>query len=1272
MRMKKKSRCITAVLLSLCMVAVMPGIAAVGGTAIESTGLYEHHIGYAEDSGYAESQSCSHTKHMEACYTERLICGYILDEEEAPEQTASESDADIFHEHTWECHVLDCPHERGVHDETCGYREEMPDSPNLFAINDRFVADGISYKEIGSDQAQVIDGESASGEVVIPETVTDSNTGKSYTVISIGNKAFYQNREIETITFPDTITEIGNFAFWQCSGLKGTLELPDQLESIGERAFNECTGFSGKLELPSTLQTIGDFAFHGCENFTEELSLPDNILSIGEEAFLGCTGFTNHSVMLPKSLQSIGKSAFGELRCNTLDYEVALLAFYSGHTIFWRDQIFQGNTVTFDSDNLKFEIITGKQREVKVVSPLQDSGTLTIPETVEYNERTYTVTVIGAFAFSEKNKFTGGLKLPASLQSIEDGGFYACTGLTGNLELPANLQNIGRGAFGGCIGFDGELRLPDSIENIGSKAFEDCDGISSIHVGSGIKTIGMDAFPAGTPLATDSPRVQLLLVRYLDMESLPLVSWNGKEDVLPGAIVMVDRDITLSGNITVGEEAKITISPEATVTVEGALVNHGTIINHGTITVNGGGSMETADGVFHNFGMLDGNGQLPDESSYNHKKAAVTLEVSEENPAYGTDVALTVAITEEALPKVNALSRLSAEAPPKTVFIYCDGKEIGKAVIEDEGEKKATFPIAWENEIWTIGSHIITAKYTGSNDQLLPSESQEVMLNIKKGNQPRAQAPTVKGEPVETTVTLNTQIGQMYLFTETGDTPDTSSGTWEKAEEDTLSFSGLAPFTDYYFWTYIPGDEYYHDSPVSPALRVTTRGNEDQKAVEEAKSAIESGIYTVPQASAGTEAALKQVLAGTINGLTEVKRSGITVTEADINLTIFKAAVAGNAVDPDGADGSFSFTVSLTKGAASCTTGRKDGKVTAAPYLSSNATLSSLTVTEADLYPTFDPATVNYTASVGYWVSSVTITATAADKGATVWGDTGIQPLKVGSNLFYVTVTAADGSVTTYTITITRARYSGGSGSSSDSESYSSGANSGVTVQTSAGADIPTIGITPPLTPDKDGTVTVMDEPVSSAISAARQDARNKGNTEKGIAVSIPVNIVNGQTGFRVVISASVLDQLIAEQVTRLDIEAGSMVSYSFPLDTLKELRMLAGDGNIILRTEKQMGLAGSALAAIGSRPVFGISISYMKNGAEVPVPALNGTAVTVKLPYALIEEETPDTLCAAYVDDAGTLHRITNAIYNPGQTAMIFEVRYFGIYGIADFIWQS
>lgn len=441
----------------------MPGIAAVGGTAIESTDLYEHHIGHTEESGYAESQSCSHTKHMEACYTERLICGYILDEEEA--QTASESDADIFHKHTWECHVLDCPHERGVHDETCGYREEMPDTPNLFAINDRFVADGISYKKIGPDQAQLIDGEGASGEVVIPETVTDPNTGKSYTVISIGNKAFYQNSEIETITFPDTITEIGNFAFWQCSGLKGTLELPDNLKSIGEGAFNECKGFTGKLELPSTLQTIGSFAFRGCENFTEKLSLPDNILSIGQEAFLECTGFTKSRVNLPDSLQSIGKSAFGELECNASNENVLLLAYDAGHTVYFEDQIFIAEVLTFESDNLKYEVIAGKNREVKVVSPVQDSGTLTIPETVENDGFTYTVTVIGALAFSEKNKFTGGLK------------------------------------------------LPDSIENIGSEAFKDCDGISSIHVGSGIKTIGMDAFPAGKPLATDSMRVQLFLVR---------------------------------------------------------------------------------------------------------------------------------------------------------------------------------------------------------------------------------------------------------------------------------------------------------------------------------------------------------------------------------------------------------------------------------------------------------------------------------------------------------------------------------------------------------------------------------------------------------------------------------------------------------------------------------------------------------------------------------------------------------------------------------------
>lgn len=70
-------------------------------------------------------------------------------------------------------------------------------------------------------------------DIVIPETVEAD--GKTYTVTSIGDKVF--GYEINSITLPNTIRRIGNYAFYG-SGLK-TITLPEQLEEIGSHAFYE-------------------------------------------------------------------------------------------------------------------------------------------------------------------------------------------------------------------------------------------------------------------------------------------------------------------------------------------------------------------------------------------------------------------------------------------------------------------------------------------------------------------------------------------------------------------------------------------------------------------------------------------------------------------------------------------------------------------------------------------------------------------------------------------------------------------------------------------------------------------------------------------------------------------------------------------------------------------------------------------------------------------------------------------------------------------------
>ena len=90
--------------------------------------------------------------------------------------------------------------------------------------------------------------------------------------------------------------------------------------------------------------------------------------------------------------------------------------------------------------------------------------------------------------------------------------------------------------------------------------------------------------------------------------------------------------------------------------------------------------------------------------------------------------------------------------------------------------------------------------------------------------------------------------------------------------------------------------------------------------------------------------------------------------------------------------------------------------------VSSDASLSALSLSSGTLSPAFDSGTYIYTASVLNSVNSVTISATATDAGASVTGDVGFSTLTVGSNTKTIRVTAEDTTTTQdYQVTITRA-----------------------------------------------------------------------------------------------------------------------------------------------------------------------------------------------------------------------------------------------------------
>lgn len=59
-----------------------------------------------------------------------------------------------------------------------------------------------------------------------------------------------------TLTIPDTVTGIGNYAFAGCNKLTGNLVIPNNVTSIGDFAFMSCNGFTGNLTIPDSVTSI--------------------------------------------------------------------------------------------------------------------------------------------------------------------------------------------------------------------------------------------------------------------------------------------------------------------------------------------------------------------------------------------------------------------------------------------------------------------------------------------------------------------------------------------------------------------------------------------------------------------------------------------------------------------------------------------------------------------------------------------------------------------------------------------------------------------------------------------------------------------------------------------------------------------------------------------------------------------------------------------------------------------------------------------------------
>lgn len=387
-------------------------------------------------------------------------------------------------------------------------------------INDRFVANGISYRVTsmagGAKTACVtympIDGPSDrtklkaanaayTGEINVPDRVNYQNI--EFKITAVNDSAFFEASKITKLSLPDAIAGIGKAVCFDCTGMTeikfpaslkelgdyalaytkiSTASLPEGFEKIGVRSFMSCSALAS-VTLPSTLKTISDYGFYGSK--LTEISIPDGVETLGINVFQSNSALK--TVKLPAGLTAIPNSFFSG--CSSLE------------NVSIPETVTEIKAAAFSGcSKLRMDIPSGVSKlGSEVFKSCTSLETMTIPDAIKEIPNSLfdrctslksvtmapDVTVLGQYAFNgctklAEIKYSGSQLAGVPAKANEQGNI---------VTFPATLTEVGNYCFDRCTSISG-FKLNDGLKRIGNYAFADNKSITEIEIPETVTYLG--------------------------------------------------------------------------------------------------------------------------------------------------------------------------------------------------------------------------------------------------------------------------------------------------------------------------------------------------------------------------------------------------------------------------------------------------------------------------------------------------------------------------------------------------------------------------------------------------------------------------------------------------------------------------------------------------------------------------------------------------------------------------------------------------------------